>query len=137
MGELQAAQTNRGIVLTLGDVLFDTGKSQLKAGAMRPIEQIASFLQENPERRVQIEGFTDSVGTDEFNMQLSQQRADSVAMAILQRGISAERVRAMGYGEGFPKASNDSPGSRQLNRRVEIIVSNGDADIPGRTAGNP
>jgi outer membrane protein OmpA-like peptidoglycan-associated protein len=133
MSELQAAQTTRGMVLTLGDVLFDTGQAQLKAGAMRPIEQIAAFLNENPERKVQVEGFTDSQGTDEYNQQLSQRRADAVAQAIVQRGIDAQRVRAMGYGEEFPKASNDSAGSRQLNRRVEIVVSNGDAAIPARS----
>lgn len=137
MGELQAAQTSRGIVLTLGDVLFDTGKAQLKTGAQRPIEQIAAFLNENPERRIQVEGFTDSQGSDEYNQQLSQQRADAVAQAIIQRGIDAQRVRALGYGEEFPKAGNDSPGSRQLNRRVEIVVSNGDAAIPGRTSAGP
>jgi outer membrane protein OmpA-like peptidoglycan-associated protein len=137
MGELQAAQTTRGIVLTLGDVLFDTGQSQLKSGATRPIEQLAAFLEENPERSVQIEGFTDSQGTNEYNQVLSQRRADAVAQAIVQRGIDSQRVRALGYGEEFPKASNDNPGSRQLNRRVEIIVSNGDAAIPGRVAGQP
>ncbi|HUQ11090.1 MAG TPA: OmpA family protein [Steroidobacteraceae bacterium] len=138
MGELQAAQqTSRGIVLTLGDVLFDTGKSELKPGATRPIEQIATFLNENPERRVQIEGFTDSQGTDEYNQQLSQRRADAVARAIIQRGIDSQRVRALGYGEEYPKASNDSAGSRQLNRRVEIVVSNGDAAIPERTTASP
>jgi outer membrane protein OmpA-like peptidoglycan-associated protein len=133
MGELQAAQTSRGMVLTLGDVLFDTGQAQLKAGATRPIEQIAAFLSENPERSVQVEGFTDSQGSDEYNQRLSQQRADAVAQAIIQRGIDAQRVRALGYGEEFPKASNTSAGSRQLNRRVEIVVSNGDAAIPART----
>jgi outer membrane protein OmpA-like peptidoglycan-associated protein len=134
MEELQASQTSRGIVLTLGDVLFDTGRAELKPGAARPIEQIASFLNEHPERSVQVEGFTDSQGGDEYNLELSQKRADAVAMAIIQRGVAAERVRALGYGEEFPKASNNSDGSRQLNRRVEIIVSNGDRDIPGRTA---
>lgn len=134
MGELQAAQqTPRGIVLTLGDVLFDTGQSELKPGATRPIDQIATFLSQNPERSVQVEGFTDSQGTNEFNQQLSQRRADAVARAIIQRGIDAQRVRALGYGEEFPKAGNDSAGSRQLNRRVEIVVSNGDAAIPART----
>lgn len=137
LGELQAAQTSRGIVLTLGDVLFDTGESHLKPGALRPIEQIAAFLNDNPERSVQVEGFTDSQGSNDYNQQLSQQRADAVAQAILQRGIDAQRVRALGYGEEFPKASNTSPGSRQLNRRVEIVVSNGDAAIPGRSSSNP
>ena len=83
------------------------GKAQLKPGAERSLDQIAAFLNENPERRVQIEGFTDSQGTDEYNLELSQSRADAVAMAIIQRGIDAQRVRAMGYGEEFPVASND------------------------------
>ena len=128
---MQASQTPRGIVLTLDDVLFDTGKAQLKPGAERSIEQIAAFLNENPERRVQVEGFTDSQGANDYNLELSQSRADAVAMAIIQRGIDAQRVRALGYGEGFPVASNANAGSRQLNRRVEIIVSNGNAEIPG------
>jgi len=135
--DMQASQTSRGIVLTLDDVLFDTGKAKLKPGAERSIEQIASFLSENPERRVQVEGFTDSQGTDDYNLELSQSRADAVAMAIIQRGIDAQRVRALGYGEGFPVAGNESDGSRQLNRRVEIIVSNGDSAIPARAAGVP
>ncbi len=136
--ELQASQTSRGIVLTLGDVLFDTGRAELKPGAARSIEQITSFLSENPERKVQIEGFTDNQGSDDYNLELSQKRADAVAMAIIQRGIDAQRVRAMGYGEEFPKASNTDAGSRQLNRRVEIVVSNDDRAIPGRqAAGSP
>jgi outer membrane protein OmpA-like peptidoglycan-associated protein len=132
--ELQAAQTTRGLVLTLQDVLFDTGRAQLKPGAERSLDQIATFLNEHPERRVQVEGFTDSQGTNDFNLELSQSRADAVATAIVQRGISAERVRALGFGEDYPKASNTNPGSRQLNRRVEVIVSNGEQAIPGRTA---
>lgn len=137
LAEMQASQTSRGIVLTLGDVLFDTGKSELKAGATRPIDQIAAFLSENPERRVQVEGFTDSQGSDEYNQELSQRRADAVAMAIMQRGIDAQRVRALGYGEQYPKAGNENAGSRQLNRRVEIIVSNDQNAIPQRRPGQP
>lgn len=132
--DMQASQTSRGLVLTLQDVLFDTGKSALKPGAERSLDQIATFLNEHPERRVQVEGFTDSQGTDDYNLELSQSRADAVARAIMQRGIDAQRVRALGYGEGYPKASNENAGSRQLNRRVEIIVSNGEQAIPGRTA---
>jgi outer membrane protein OmpA-like peptidoglycan-associated protein len=87
---------------------------------------------------VQVEGFTDNTGGEDYNLELSQRRADAVAMAIIQRGIDAQRVRALGYGEQYPKASNDSPGSRQLNRRVEIVVSNDDRAIPGRpAAGTP
>jgi outer membrane protein OmpA-like peptidoglycan-associated protein len=134
---MQASQTPRGIVLTLDDVLFDTGKAQLKTGAARSIEQIAAFLKENPDRRVQVEGFTDSQGADDYNLELSQSRADSVAMAIIQRGVDAQRVRALGYGEGYPVASNANAGSRQLNRRVEIIVSNDKSEIPVRAVGAP
>jgi len=134
---MQASQTPRGIVLTLDDVLFDTGKAQLKTGATRSIDQIAAFLKENPDRRVQVEGFTDSQGADDYNLELSQSRADSVAMAIIHRGVDAQRVRALGYGEGYPVASNDSAGTRQLNRRVEIIVSNDNSEIPRRAAGAP
>jgi len=133
----QVSQTSRGIVLTLDGVLFDKGKAQLKPGAERSIDQIATFLIENPERRVQVEGFTDDQGTNDFNIELSQSRADLVAMAIIHRGINAERVRALGYGEGFPVASNTDDGSRQMNRRIEIIVSNDDVAIPGRAAGVP
>jgi outer membrane protein OmpA-like peptidoglycan-associated protein len=119
-------------------VLFDTGRADLKPGAERSIEQLTSFLNEHPERRVQVEGFTDSQGPNDYNMELSQKRADAVAMAIIQRGIDAQRVRALGYGEEFPVASNKDSGSRQLNRRVEIVVSNGAQAIPGRAAsGSP
>jgi outer membrane protein OmpA-like peptidoglycan-associated protein len=134
---MQASQTPRGIVLTLDDVLFDTGKAQLKTGAARSIEQIAAFLKENPDRRVQVEGFTDSQGANDYNLELSQSRADSVAMAIIQRGVDAQRVRALGYGEDYPVASNANAGSRQLNRRVEIIVSNDKSEIPVRAVGAP
>jgi outer membrane protein OmpA-like peptidoglycan-associated protein len=134
---VQASQTSRGIVLTLDDVLFDTGKARLKPGAERSIDQITAFLKDNPGRRVQVEGFTDSQGADDFNLELSQSRADAVAMAIIQRGVDAQRVRALGYGESYPVASNAEAGSRQLNRRVEIIVSNDNAEIPGRTPGAP
>ena len=130
---VKTAQTSRGLVLTLDDVLFDTGRSDLKSGSRRTLDQIAQFLNEHPERRVQIEGFTDSQGTDDFNLELSQSRADAVASAIIQRGIDAQRVRALGYGEGFPVASNSNAGSRQLNRRVEIIVANDDEPIPARS----
>jgi outer membrane protein OmpA-like peptidoglycan-associated protein len=135
---VQASQTDRGLVLTLDDVLFDTGRAELKSGAQRSLEQIAAFLSEHPERNVQIEGFTDNQGPDDYNIELSQKRADAVAMAIIRRGVDAQRVRAMGYGEEFPVASNDNSGSRQLNRRVEIIVSKDDKAIPARAgAGAP
>jgi outer membrane protein OmpA-like peptidoglycan-associated protein len=134
-GELQAAQTTRGLVLTLGDVLFDTGRAELKPGAQRSIDKLTAFLNDNPERKVEIEGFTDSQGTDDYNRQLSQRRADAVASAIIQAGIESQRVRARGYGEEFPVASNDNAGSRQRNRRVEVVISNGDQPVPERMPG--
>lgn len=134
---LQASQTARGIVLTLDDASFDTGRAELKPGAQRSLDQIASFLGRYPERRVQIEGFTDSEGPNDYNIELSQTRADLVAMAILERGVEAERVRAIGYGELFPVASNSSADSRQVNRRIEVIVSTDDRAIPGRTLPGP
>jgi outer membrane protein OmpA-like peptidoglycan-associated protein len=130
--ELRAAHTSRGMVLKLDDASFDKGKARLKDGAQRSIDQIAAFLSENPERRVQVEAFTDSEGTNEFNLELSQSRADAVAMAFIHRGIDADRVRALGYGEGFPLAGNTGSGSNQLSRRVEIVVSNDESAIPGR-----
>src|SRR3954468_13617439 len=128
----KTAQTSRGLVLTLDDVLFDTGRAELKSGSRRTIEQIAQFLSQHTERRVQVEGFTDRQGADDYNLELSQKRADAVAQAIIQSGVEAQRVRALGYGEEFPVATNANAGSRQLNRRVEIVVSNGDEAIPSR-----
>jgi outer membrane protein OmpA-like peptidoglycan-associated protein len=120
-------------VLTLGDVLFDVGKSELKTGGLRAIDELARFLGEYPQRVVLIEGFTDSSGSDETNLALSQRRADAVRSALIERGVTAERVRTRGYGETFPKASNDTPAGRQLNRRVEVVISDETGVIPERT----
>jgi outer membrane protein OmpA-like peptidoglycan-associated protein len=119
---LKATPTERGMVLTLGDVLFDTGRAELKPGATRNLDQLAQFLAEHPERRVQVDGFTDSVGTDEYNQELSQLRADAVRAALIGRGVDASRIGTQGYGKGYPVASNGDPGGRQLNRRVEVVI---------------
>jgi outer membrane protein OmpA-like peptidoglycan-associated protein len=119
---LKATQTPRGMVLTLGDVLFDTGRSELKPGATRKLDQLAQFLAEHPDRRVQIDGFTDSVGTDSYNEELSQQRADAVKAALITRGISPSRIGTEGYGKAYPVASNNDSGGRQMNRRVEVVI---------------
>ncbi len=119
---LKAQPTPRGLVLTLGDVLFDTGKAQLNPGAARKLDQLAQFLTEHPERRVQIDGFTDNVGTESYNQSLSQERADAVKFALVTRGIDSSRVGSQGYGEGFPVADNADAGGRQLNRRVEVVI---------------
>lgn len=127
LADLQAEETDRGLVLTLGDVLFDTGEAALKPGANSTILRLAGFLDEYPKRRLLIEGHTDSRGSDSFNQELSRQRAEAVRMALMQAGVAAERLRAQGLGEQFPVASNDTTAGRQENRRVEIIVSSDDA----------
>lgn len=127
--QLKATPTNRGLVLTLGDVLFDTGKAELNPGASRKLDQLAQFLSEHPDRRVQIDGFTDSVGSDAFNQELSRRRADSVKSALLTRGIDASRIGTQGYGKAFPVANNNDSGGRQLNRRVEVVIG-GDNGTP-------
>jgi outer membrane protein OmpA-like peptidoglycan-associated protein len=120
--QLKATPTPRGLVLTLGDVLFDTGKANLNPGSARKLDQLAQFLTDHPERRVQIDGFTDSVGTDSYNQDLSQQRADAVKSALITRGIDPSRIGSQGYGKGFPVANNVDSGGRQLNRRVEVVI---------------
>jgi outer membrane protein OmpA-like peptidoglycan-associated protein len=129
MERLKATQTQRGMMMTLGDVLFDTGKSQLKSGAARKFDQLAQFLKDHPGRRVQIDGFTDSVGGDSYNEQLSEQRAAAVRNELTSRGIDAGRIGTRGYGKAFPVASNGAPSGRQLNRRVEVVIGNAD-DTP-------
>jgi outer membrane protein OmpA-like peptidoglycan-associated protein len=120
--QLKATPTPRGLVLTLGDVLFETGKAQLSPGSARKLDQLAQFLTDYPERRVQIDGFTDSVGTDSYNQDLSQRRADAVRSALIARGINPSRIGSQGYGKEFPVAGNVESGGRQLNRRVEVVI---------------
>ncbi|UZE26237.1 OmpA family protein [Pseudomonas sp. B21-056] len=129
---LNAKNTDRGQVVTFGDVLFDTGKSDLKYGANNNLRQLADFLAANPERKVRIEGFTDSVGNDASNQRLSERRADSVAFALQRLGVDPSRLITAGYGREYPVADNSSASSRQLNRRVEVIISNGSAMVQGR-----
>jgi outer membrane protein OmpA-like peptidoglycan-associated protein len=129
---LKATPTPRGMVMTLGDVLFDTGRAELKSGATRKMDQLAQFLMEHPDRRVQIEGFTDSIGSDSYNEDLSQRRADAVKAALINRGVQPSRIGTVGYGKAYPVASNTDSGGRQLNRRVEVVIggNNGTAIAP-------
>ncbi len=119
---LKAKPTDRGLVLTLGDVLFETGSSTLSSGAGRNMDRLIQFLTEHPERMVQIDGFTDSVGTDSYNQDLSQHRADAVRYQLVSRGISSTRIGTQGYGKAYPVASNSESSGRQLNRRVEVVI---------------
>lgn len=123
LAALQAEKTKRGMVMTLSDVLFDTGKSTLKPGADLALNRLGEFMRENPEMRVIVEGHTDSMGSDEYNQQLSESRGRAVSDALSNRGISSARVQVVGRGEGYPVASNDSAAGRQQNRRVEVIFS--------------
>lgn len=130
LAELNAKKTERGLVITLGDVLFDVNKAEIKSGAERNVQKIADFLIEYPERKAVIEGFTDNTGSDDYNQSLSQRRADAVRVFLIDKGISKDRVAARGYGEANPVASNDTSATRQLNRRVEIVLSD-DANAAG------
>jgi outer membrane protein OmpA-like peptidoglycan-associated protein len=127
--QLKAKPTPRGLVLTLGDVLFDTGRAELNPGAGRKLDQLAQFLNEHKDRRVQVDGFTDSVGTDSYNEELSRRRADSVKSALLTRGVDSSRIATQGYGKAFPVANNTDSGGRQLNRRVEVVIGGDDGTV--------
>jgi outer membrane protein OmpA-like peptidoglycan-associated protein len=123
LADLKVQKTERGLMLVLGDVLFDTGQATLKAGAYGTLDRLAAALREKPERKVLIEGHTDNVGSDESNQGLSQRRAESVQMGLMQRGVASSQINALGKGENFPVASNDSADGRQSNRRVELIFT--------------
>jgi outer membrane protein OmpA-like peptidoglycan-associated protein len=130
LADMQAKQTDRGMVLTLGDVLFDTNASTLKPGADSMIDRVAAFMKSNEGTKVIVEGHTDSRGSAEYNQQLSERRAQSVADALAFRGIDRSRVEAVGRGKDLPVASNDNAAGQQQNRRVELIFS----DAGGRFA---
>jgi outer membrane protein OmpA-like peptidoglycan-associated protein len=122
--ELQARVTDRGLVLTLGDVLFESGRADLKTGTAGNLNKLVFFLNKHPDRSVAIEGYTDSVGSEDYNQALSQRRADSVRSYLVRQGIGSGRLTASGMGMSDPVAGNDSAAGRQQNRRVEVIVSN-------------
>ncbi|MBP2682727.1 MAG: hypothetical protein H6Q79_766 [Deltaproteobacteria bacterium] len=124
LSELKAQQTERGIVLTIGDVLFATGKADLSPDANRSVNKLADFLKKYPNRDVLIEGHTDSVGTDDYNLTLSRKRADSVKYKLMGNGVEEGRITTVGYGEEFPLASNDTKAGKAQNRRVEVIILN-------------
>lgn len=119
---LNARATDRGLVITLGDLLFDTGKSDLKGGAATKLGGLSAFLNKYPDRTVIIEGHTDNVGSEDSNLLLSQRRADSVKSYLLNQGVAPNRIAASGKGEASPVATNDTAFGRQKNRRVDIII---------------
>lgn len=121
---LQAKTTDRGLVLTLGNVLFATGRAELKAGSIDSLNNLVAFLNRYPDRNVMIEGHTDNVGTASSNQALSERRAGSVQSYLLQQGVSQQRITSSGIGENQPIADNDTDSGRQQNRRVEVIIDN-------------
>jgi len=125
---LKAQQTERGIVLTIGDVLFATGKANLSTAANVSVNGLSDFLKKHPTRTVLIEGHTDSVGSEDYNQVLSGKRADSVKYALVNNGIAADRITTVGYGEKYPVAGNDNPAGRAQNRRVDVIILNEGVD---------
>lgn len=129
MADMQAKNTERGMVLTLGDVLFDTGQASLKPGAARNLQQIASFMIKNKDRDAIIEGHTDSMGDDDYNMGLSRERAFAVQSQLVQLGVNSRRITTRGFGEAMPVAGNDNAAGRQKNRRVEIIFPDDDSQV--------
>jgi len=132
--ELHATKTERGMVVTIGDVLFATNQANLTPNGMSTLRKLADVMAQNPERTVLVEGFTDSTGSSSYNMDLSQRRANAVATALSSMGVPRERIAMKAYGEAFPVAANDNASNRQLNRRVEIVLSNENAPIPPRAA---
>jgi outer membrane protein OmpA-like peptidoglycan-associated protein len=130
--DLKAQQTDRGMVVTLGDVLFETGRADLRSGSERTIGQLANFMQQNPSRTVEVTGFTDSTGSVELNQELSERRAEAVRQALVSYGISPQRIVTRGLGPALPVASNNTAAGRQQNRRVEITISDEKGSIPPR-----
>jgi outer membrane protein OmpA-like peptidoglycan-associated protein len=128
--ELQAKQTDRGLVITLGDVLFDTGRAELKPGGVHALQKLADVLRRYPERTVLVEGYTDSVGGENYNLFLSERRADSTRATLVGMGVAPERILTRGYGKTYPVASNDNAAGRQLNRRVEVVISDENGRVP-------
>lgn len=132
LADLAAKKTERGMVITLGDVLFGTDLARLNPDGMRTAQKLADVLQQNPQRTVLVEGFTDSTGAATHNQALSERRATAVRSALQEMGVSRERVAIRGYGATYPVAANDTAQNRQLNRRVEIVLSDASGKVAQR-----
>lgn len=124
LSDLKTKQTKRGLVITLGDVLFEVDKANLKSGATRSLDQLAKALRDDPNSHVSIEGHTDSTGSRMHNMALSRERAESVKSYLVAHGVDTARITTRGLGPDYPVATNKTAAGRQQNRRVEVIVKN-------------
>jgi OOP family OmpA-OmpF porin len=132
LAALNAKKTDRGLVMTLDPTLFEFNKTTLKPGAMNNLYPLVTFLREHPERYVLVEGHTDSIGSESYNLDLSQRRADAVRDFLMRNGVKPEQLTTRGYGKSFPIASNDTEAGRLQNRRVEIVISHGSERIVDR-----
>jgi outer membrane protein OmpA-like peptidoglycan-associated protein len=128
---LATKDTARGLIANMSDVLFKTGSFELLPGARERLAKVSGIVLAYPSLRLQVEGHTDSVGTDEYNQQLSEKRAAAVRDYLVQQGISTDSIEARGFGKTEPMASNETPEGRQQNRRVEMVIS---GDAIGNTA---
>jgi outer membrane protein OmpA-like peptidoglycan-associated protein len=120
---LETRETARGLIVNISDVLFDFNKYDLKPGAREKMAKVSGILLAYPGLKIQVEGHTDSVGTDNYNLKLSQERADSVRNYLVSQAVPSETVTSLGLGKADPVASNDTAAGRQQNRRVELVVS--------------
>ena len=127
--EINGRKTERGIVVTLGDLLFSSGQARLQGDGAHTMGKLAEFLKRNPQRTAAIEGYTDSVGGESSNQALSDRRARTVMEALVGLGVPAERLRSTGFGESRPVASNDTADGRRANRRVEIVFASDAGDV--------
>jgi outer membrane protein OmpA-like peptidoglycan-associated protein len=120
---LDTRDTPRGLVINMADVLFDTGKFDLRPIAREKLARLAGIVLAHPGLNLDIEGHTDSTGSDELNQKLSDQRAESVRKYLIEQGLPETSLIAVGFGKSMPVADNSTAAGRQQNRRVEIIVS--------------
>jgi outer membrane protein OmpA-like peptidoglycan-associated protein len=123
---LETRDSARGLIVSMSDVLFDTGQYSLKPGAREKLAKVAGILLAYPGLNIEVGGYTDNVGGDDMNQKLSENRADAVRDYLVQEGVTTNSVSARGFGNTLPVASNDNSAGRQQNRRVELLVS-GDA----------
>lgn len=129
---LDAKQTERGLVVTIGDILFNNNSASLRTGRGSSVDRLGEFLLAYPKRHALIEGYTDSVGSRVSNQQLSEQRAASVRAVLLHMGVADARLGTQGYGENYPVGNNANSDGRQANRRVEVILSDDSGQVQAR-----
>ncbi len=130
--DIEAKQTERGLLVTLGDVLFAFNKAELTVQAGPRLDKLASFLKQFPQRKLLVEGYTDGVGGDAYNNELSERRAESIRDALVQRGVDTTRIVTKGYGKAYPVGDNANPEGRAMNRRVEVVIADERGLLKGR-----